>query len=333
MTVAVSDLLARHRRGVLIAGGALLVLVAMTAGAVPEPTVVIAGLLVGLVALVVLGAVTATSDDSRPPAVVLSVPDRTIGTPRTGGLVLLGLAHLTVATIPAGFAAQAGATGDSWVGLAVMTGLVLAVFPLYARGLWHGTGVTLSPYGIRLDTNAGRYDVPWDAVAAEQPAQRHGTDGRPDEIRLLLARPDLVRRTRMTTGRDTIRFHTARSAFVAAVLAHYALHHDRRHAIGTGAELERLHLELGGGLVAPGPVAPVPSLRSVVIRAVIGLAGLLGMVTVTTWLNDGIWSLSTALTLPSLLAVHQLRTAWDGWRARRQAPPGYTGMGYSGGHG
>ncbi|SDT55866.1 hypothetical protein [Actinoplanes derwentensis] len=175
----------------------------------------------------------------RPRRLVARPDENTFDVPVHPGTVLAAAGYTVLGTRTLGMA------GDNVIVL-VFWIVALAVLWLFALGRF---GVRLRPEGIADVHLLGSSVIPWEALGA--PA----TAGNPHQLRLDLARPELVARhgarhfdpTRLTTtGID--------AAFLAAVIEEYRAQPGRRSAIGTEYELSRLtavHGVRSGGLPQP----------------------------------------------------------------------------------
>ncbi|MEU8263926.1 hypothetical protein AB0C02_25285 [Micromonospora sp. NPDC048999] len=248
---------------------------------------------------------------SRRPWATFLVDERdgSFRTPMYASNVLLGLSCLQLAGLSLAFSREA------WVGLAaglLLSGILAGMW----RALWRGAGLTLRPTGIEADKMAGVLLIPWEAVAPERPV-------RGDELwklKLPYARPELVTSTGWTLERDEVVFEDGNPDFVATVIATYAAEPDRRHAIGTRAELERLQAGVPAQrrprareLVKPAPTG------TTVRRVIVGLALIAGSTAVEATVTD-------RQSWPYLLArlfggigAGQIYWAVAGWRAGRRA--------------
>lgn len=253
MRTVLSDFLARHRRPVLVTTSVLVVLVMVVAsGGLPAfgmQIVVWSAFFVAMVLFMVCEPARPGEDRAD----VLVVADGGLATPRSGALVLAGVAHLLL--IAGCFVS--GVEDDDirapWLALMVACA---APFGYYGRGLWRGRGVTFTPQGLRADTMSGSFFVPWDAIAAEQP--RQDPDGAAGgKVALISVRPELIVVTGWPIGLDRVVFDRTRRDFVAAAIRHYANHPDDRQAIGTASGYERLRA--AAVTEAAGHLPPIPA--------------------------------------------------------------------------
>jgi hypothetical protein len=194
-------LIVRHRRATLLGGAAVLVILALAHRG--------AALLGVAVALALLAWFVAERPRER------SMPD--FATPRGPAVTLAGLAHvaLIAACLSLGLTEP---DRTAWVVLLLGT---LAPLPFYLYGLWHGTGVTFIPEGVRADKLAGALFLPWTAFAETQP--RNDLDG---EITIATHQEPLT--TGRPANRDTLIFDKTSAAFVAAAIRFYLAHPAER---------------------------------------------------------------------------------------------------------
>ncbi|MFC7482575.1 hypothetical protein ACFQX7_24715 [Luedemannella flava] len=218
--------------------------------------------------------------------------------------LLLGLAALQFLVI---FLAGIREGWVSALGVLIFGGLLVG----HWRTLWCGTGLTLRPDGIEAAKSAGTMTIPWAALGITQP-------GRGDawwQIKLAYVRPHLVTTTGWISVRDVVVFEGVDPDLVAKAIATYAAEPDRRAAIGTREELDRLR----EGLPTPlrgirEPVEPA-SVRTTVQRVVLGVV-LLAVSGLVGFGGDEGWRM---LVLPlSWIGARRLYLAYAGWRASRR---------------
>ncbi|WP_146604007.1 hypothetical protein [Micromonospora deserti] len=106
---------------------------------------------------------------------------------------------------------------------------------------WRGHGVQFHPHGVRQSSALGSLTVPWEALPTAQIPP--GAD-RPSWLRMAFTEPQLVRRRGIPWSRKALRTDNVDAGFLAAVIRHYVCHPERRAAIGSQAEYERLLAEL-----------------------------------------------------------------------------------------
>ncbi|MFU8853547.1 hypothetical protein ACNAW0_21540 [Micromonospora sp. SL1-18] len=239
--------------------------------------------------------------------------DRSFRTPVHADNLLLGLAALQFAGL--GLAVSR----EIWAGLAVGLFFGGAVAGMW-RALWRGAGLTLRPIGIEADKAAGALLIPWEALA---PNQSGGGDNW-WRLKLHYVRPELVTSTGWTLARDEVFFEDGDRDFLAKVIATYAAEPDRRHAIGTLAELERLQ----AGVPAQRrrrireTVEPAPT-RTTVRRVITGLVLLAISAAVDANVADDRQNWPYLLArLFGGIGVGQIYWAVAGWRAARRARRG-----------
>ncbi|XVV13593.1 hypothetical protein ACQP2X_04355 [Actinoplanes sp. CA-131856] len=245
-------LIVRHRRATLLGGAAVLVILALShRGALLLGAAVVLALLAWFLA-----------ERPRTPA----MPAFT--TPRGPALIVAGLAHfaLIAACLSLGLAEP---DKTAWVVLLVAT---LAPLPFYAYGLWHGTGVTLTPAGVRADKLAGTLFHPWHALSETQP--RNDLDGE-----ITIAAHGKPETTGRPANRDTLIFDGTSGAFVAAALRFYVAHPSEREQIGTPEAYRRLVAGIALETDRPlPPPTPRPAIRDTSIGlTIIAVAAAIGL--------------------------------------------------------
>ena len=217
-----TGLLTRRGRTVLVWTAAVLFAVMIVAALVPGiPGLGITLLcLTGLVAIAFTLVPAASSAD-------LEVTDGGFEAPGDPGLLVLGLAHLGLIASIWVVGVHDGARA-AWAVL-----LLFFAVPLlfYGPGLWSGTGVTLTPAGIRARKQSGSVWIPWEALAASQPPP--DPDG---TIVLALAQPSLITRSGWPLDPERLPRH----AVLAAAIRHYVGDPGSRSEIGTLFEYNRL---------------------------------------------------------------------------------------------
>ncbi|MFJ8579730.1 hypothetical protein [Micromonospora sp. NPDC093277] len=234
--------------------------------------------------------------------------DRSFRTPVHADNLLLGLACLQFAAL--GLAVSR----VTWAGLAVGLLFGSLVAGLW-RALWRGAGLTLRPGGIEAGKTAGALVIPWEALGPEQPTRGDNWW----QLKLHYARPELVTSTGWTLARDEAVFEDGDPDFVAKAIATYAAEPDRRHAIGTRAELERLQAGEPGQrrrrireYVEPAPTG------TTVRRVIVGLV-LLALCSAAAYVADRRgWPDWVSFPF-GWFGGRQLYLAGAGWRAARRA--------------
>ncbi|XVU26365.1 hypothetical protein ACQPZJ_04735 [Actinoplanes sp. CA-054009] len=272
-------LIVRHRRATLLGGAAVLVILALThRGAV----------LLGAAVILVLLAWFLAERPRTP-----SMPDFT--TPRGPALIVAGLAHsaLIAAVLSLGLAEP---DRTAWVVLLIAT---LTPLPFYAYGLWHGTGVTFTPAGVRADKLAGALFYPWQSLAETQPRNDLDT-----EITVAaIAAPET---TAHPANRDTLIFDGTSGAFMAAAIRFYTTHPAERAQIGTPEAYRRL---TAGIALEPDRPLPPPPPRPTTRDTTIGLtiaatAAAIGLWTDYRLTGHGLIALlPQAMLLPALFGL------------------------------
>jgi hypothetical protein len=169
----------------------------------------------------------------------------------------------------------------AWVqlGVTALFGIVSIALALLAWGA-DASIVTLTPQGVVAKRLWDRVTIPWEALPPDGPARPGLLDGR---IRLALARPELVRRSRLRlpgVGNCIPAQTDVHPWLVADAIRWYAEHPEDRPAIGTEAEHTRLLAALAAGAYGVGP-PPTPGLPAPVRAAIrLGYTGIVfGLVT------------------------------------------------------
>ncbi|MBB2943598.1 hypothetical protein FB565_003327 [Actinoplanes lutulentus] len=213
MIRTLSEVIARHRRPILIVTAALVAttLLARALGANPDtlaPCLFLPFLTADLLYLLTL---VAPSTRRRPDA--FEVDGAGFHTPRTGGVTLVGVAHLCLV---GALALDPSGTTPMGIPFSWALAIGVALLALYPRALWHGVRLTITPDGLRNDKYAGTVTIPWQSIAEINP-----TDSTDQRLRLSLTSPDQVTVTGWTTSRRTLEFNGAGLPFVAATIRHY----------------------------------------------------------------------------------------------------------------
>ncbi|GAA2574165.1 hypothetical protein GCM10010435_56830 [Winogradskya consettensis] len=283
-----------HRRRILLTGLAVSGAELIVSIFYPVPIYATCG--GAAVALLIVGMVLAWRRNRHPPAALLLV-GQSFRTPRHLNGVFMGLSCLQLATF------SLAATREGWqalLGVALFGGMVAVMW----RSLWRGHGLILRPSGIEAAKSAGTLTIPWEALAAEQP----GRGPVWHEIKLAYAHPELVTMTGWTPARGEIVFEGVDPDFMIKTIAAYAAEPDRRAAIGTPAELERLREGLPPILRGIAEIVEPAPARVTVRRIVLALACFVVAAFASGWLR---W-----LSMPLLmLAASQSYYAFKGWRA------------------
>lgn len=229
----------RHRRLLLSLGTALSALAGLVAALVPAVRVpVYVGLGAAFLLCLSAAMTMATLLNRRLPRRLVAAPEPgAFTTPRLGSGVLLGLSAVPGCVLLISAAGFEIAGGGHWQAATAAIVAVLAFCGYALAQSWIVPGVRLTPDGLFADGVAGSTFVPWLAFDRDAPVSAGDTDF---QVRLHLARPELVRRTRLSTVSDRITFEGTDPAFLRDVIAHYATDPDARAAIGTPTELARL---------------------------------------------------------------------------------------------
>ncbi|BAL90135.1 hypothetical protein AMIS_49150 [Actinoplanes missouriensis 431] len=222
-----STAVARHRRPILV-GTATLVTGAVLARALgADPDLLAPWLLLLFLTADVLYLTTLVAPSTRRPATAFDVDGSALHTPRTGGLPLVGVAHLALLG-----ALALDPAGTTPMGIPKPLGVValIAALALYPRGLWYGVRLTLTPEGLRNEKYAGTVVIPWQAIAGV-----HLTDSGRVRVRLRLADPDQVTVSGWTTSRRTLEFDGVEPSLVAGTMRRYLAAPGERAHISAGA--------------------------------------------------------------------------------------------------
>ncbi|MEU2611921.1 hypothetical protein ABZ570_10105 [Micromonospora sp. NPDC007271] len=229
---------ARHRRTILAAGVVVAVVDAAAAALVPYggqrliPVLAVVGVLLSL---------GLASWLQRRPAMFVAQPDvPAFDGPVRAGPVYLALCVLLLAAEAVGKLLRSVGTS------AALDSLLPAISMLFFAALfvvatWRGLGVQLRPEGVRVREVWGTLTVPWEALPV---GQTHRPADQPTRLRLVCARPELVRR-RGRVAKETLPTDNIDAQFLADVIRYYVLHPERRGAIGTEVEHRRLQDALG----------------------------------------------------------------------------------------
>jgi hypothetical protein len=155
------------------------------------------GIGVLLAAVPAAGGMAVLRDRKRVPE--LEITDGGFATPRGPGALYGALALLAIlaATVVLGRAEVAGLTAHlAWL---ILLAVPAAALAFVVRGAWRGTGVTLTPAGVRVDAYHRRVFTPWDEFSGDTRLVFSGTE----------------------------------PGFLVAVLRHYVAHPEDRASIGT----------------------------------------------------------------------------------------------------
>ncbi|MEU8242687.1 PH domain-containing protein [Actinoplanes missouriensis] len=171
--------------------------------------------------------VTLVAPSTRRPATAFDVDGGALHTPRTGGLPLVGVAHLALLGL---LALNPAGTTPMGIPIPLAVVALLAALALYPRGLWYGVRLTLTPEGLRNEKYAGTVVIPWQAIAGI-----HLTDSTRARVRLRLADPDQVTVRGWTTSRRTLEFDGVEPSVVAGTISRYLNAPGERPHIGAGA--------------------------------------------------------------------------------------------------
>lgn len=227
---------ARHRRAVLTIG--VVVAIAGAAAVSLSPSVgrrLFPALALVVGTLLILGL--ASWLQPRPAAFAVQPDVPAFGTPVRAGpvyqalCVLLAAAGLVCALVRSVRLGTSGALDFLFPAVSVLA------TALIVTEAWRGLGVQLRPDGVCAQYVLGSLTVPWEALPlghTNRPADQ------PPTLRLVCARPELVRRRGRATRKTTLPTDNIDAQFLADAIRHYVLHPEHRAAIGTGAEYRRL---------------------------------------------------------------------------------------------
>ncbi|NMO56984.1 hypothetical protein HH310_38140 [Actinoplanes sp. TBRC 11911] len=278
----VTGFLARRGRTVLVWTAAVLFAVMVVAALVGH----IPGLGITLLCLTGLFAIAFTLVPARDE---IEVVDGALVVPGDPGLLVLGLAHLTlIASIWV-----VGVHDSARAAWAVLIVFFALPFLLYGPGLRSGTGVSLTPDGIRARKQSGSVWIPWAALATTQPPP--DPDG---TIVLALSHPSLIVKTAWPFDAERLPRH----AVLAVAIRYYTANPEARAAIGTPESYERLVAEIGA--------EPLPARRERASRAArdltVGGVVIVASVAIFVWTRAAFDGHGLIEVLPPLTAVPAL---------------------------
>jgi len=238
----------RYRRVILAAGLAVAVVYVMANFWLPTLAERAFPALIVLV-LCFLALAFVTSMFPRPRAFEVRPQVPAFGAPTSPVAVLVTLALLVMAMGWTGIMIRDLGTTDTFIDRLPALLCVLVTVPSYV-GVWRGQGIELRPDGLRDREWAGTLIAPWDALPVV-PIPRHPTERA--TLRVRYARPELVRRHGLVTSRRQLMTDNIDQELAAQVIRYYTTHPERRPAIGTRAEYDRLLSEISEPPSAPGP--------------------------------------------------------------------------------
>ena len=236
----------RYRRVILTVALAASVVYVMANFWLPTLTERASSTLFALVPCIVTLVVVA-SMLSRPRAFLVRPQVRAFSAPPNPVTVLITLALLVIAMRSTGVVVRDLRTTDAFADRLPALFWVLATAYSYV-GAWRGEGIELRPDGVRDRGWAGTLIVPWDALPVV-PIPLH-----PNEratLRLRYARPELVRRQGLVIRRRRLSTDNIDQELAAQIIRYYTTHPERRPAIGTRTEYDRLLSELSKPPPAP----------------------------------------------------------------------------------
>jgi hypothetical protein len=115
--------------------------------------------------------------------------------------------------------------------LDILAVVLAALSALLVAAVWRGSGVWLRRDGLMERNPLGSVTVPWDALS---PSSLPPTTPTATSLRLVYAKPELVRRRGLDINRRRIRTDTVNALFLVHTLHYYLTHPEQRQAIGTG---------------------------------------------------------------------------------------------------
>lgn len=143
------------------------------------------------------------------------------------------------------YAAQWGRDAFWWF---LLAGTLVAIAMVVREQCLRVPLVEITPDGVGYGRPRRTVFVPWAAMAPDGPVWATHSDS---SLRLPLARPDLVRRSRLARRRAEQRLRLrdvdVAPVFLAAAVRHYVRHPEHRPGIGTPEEYARLRRTLTGG--------------------------------------------------------------------------------------
>jgi hypothetical protein len=238
--------------------------------------------------------------------------ERAFATPRLGAGVLIGLCIAPLGALGATVCGLEIAAGrhlvEAWLGLAG----ALVFYSAATWAAWNPTGVRLTPDAIIADRTGGTVVFPWAAIDPASPV----VSGYAFPLRLVLAKPEMVTRSGLVTGFNKIAFDAVDPVFVAEVITHYAAEPERRAAIGTAAELDRLRAAFPPmDLETQAALTPRITLAGVIVRLLLVAAAiaLLGL--------DHFWleSLGQLMIYIVIFSLTGQQARFRLWHRRRRA--------------
>lgn len=248
MLFALSAALYRHGRAVIaIAVLATLAGAATMIGSAAYRNVVGLSLFGGFVLAFAASLIVLNVVGRRAPR-MLDVSRDGFTTPRHGGGLLMMASMLPVIGVGIAVAGMEATSGRHLIlgSAGVVVGLLLVAGLAALLQTVHS--VDFTRHGLTLTRLASTIVVPWDALNPDTPTS---FEDPPSSSKLVIARPRLVERRGITGDSNAVNAEGVPIDFLLGAIRVYAADPERRAAIGTPAELERLCAEL------PAP-APVP---------------------------------------------------------------------------
>ncbi|MEU1836369.1 hypothetical protein [Micromonospora chersina] len=218
---------------------------------------------IGLLAaeVIALGLLAVVALAGRPAVFIVRPAEPSFSAPPGSRALLMPLAMTVWASVEAGSLVGSARSHDLPLRDAVVVILWMVGAGVFLARAWRGLGVQIRPDGLRWRELAGSVSVPWDALAAGRPLR---PAARTRTLALTYARPELVRRRGLVFGHQLLSIDTVAGWFVADAIRDYVTHPERRAAIGTQAEYDRLlrvvHNELTDPPARSGDRMPGPGL-------------------------------------------------------------------------
>ncbi|WIM93047.1 hypothetical protein ACTOB_005012 [Actinoplanes oblitus] len=316
-------MLYRHGRTVI----ALAVLIALAGAATmigSEAYRDMVGLsLFGVLALAFAGSLVVSNVACRHGPRTLRISGDGFTTPRHGGGLLMLASMFPLIGIGIAAAGIEATSGRHVVlGIAgVAVGLILLAG--LAASLRTVPSVDFTRRGLTLTRLAGTIVVPWDALDPGRPTVRRRP---PASSTLVIARPDLVERQGITGVSNAIVAEGVPVDLLLDAIRVYVGDPGRRAAIGTSAELDRLHAELPTAVPVPLAERPVRepgvTITGLAIRALL-LAGSLTVEALTSnwWLEQAARTISGVLVISMAGKVHPMTWFRQRFAGNPPAPP------------
>ena len=154
--------------------------------------------------------------------------------------------------------------------MSLLAAAVVAAAVAITRMAWQGFAVELSPAGVRSRAGWQRRFIPWPALAPGGPLR---PPGRAKRLHLVVQRPELVEQRGwgvMSGPRNyPVLWLDSHGWFLADAIRTYVEHPERRAAIGTSVERDRLVAELTAAAAFAAPPEPAPALTTALVAEAI----------------------------------------------------------------